>query len=119
MPRYVYALDLEDNPEAIREYEAWHRAERIWPQIVDSLRASGLDSLEIFRTGNRLVLIIDAPATFSPAAKAASDAADPVVQKWEALMWTFQRALPWAAPGQKWVPMEVIFSLTGGVIRSG
>jgi L-rhamnose mutarotase len=41
------------------------------------------------------------------------------VQKWEALMWTFQRALPWAAPGQKWVPMEVIFSLTGGVIRSG
>ena len=118
MPRYVYALDLDDNPEAIREYEAWHRADRIWPEIVDSLRASGLDSLEIFRTGNRLVLIIDAPVEFSPEDKAQRDAGNPVVQKWESLMWTFQRALPWAVPGQKWMPMEVIFSLTGGVIRS-
>jgi L-rhamnose mutarotase len=111
MARYVYALDLDNDPAAIREYEAWHRADRIWPEIVDSLRTCGLSTLEIFRTGNRLVLIIDAPAEFSPAQKAVRDANDPVVQKWEALMWTFQRALPWAAPGQKWVPMEVIFSL--------
>ena len=26
-------------------------------------------------------------------------------------MWTFQKALPHAAPGQKWVPMMRIFDL--------
>lgn len=118
MSRYVYALDLDDDPEAIREYEAWHRADRIWPEVVESLLESGLESLEIFRTGNRLVLIIEASVGFSPEDKAKRDAGNPVVQKWETLMWTFQRALPWAAPGQKWVPMQVIFSLTGGVVGS-
>ena len=98
MPRYVYALDLDDDPEVIREYEAWHRADRVWPEVVESLKSSGLEAIEIFRTGNRLVLIIDAPAGFSPEDKARRDAVNPAVQKW--------------------VPMEVIFSLTGGVVRT-
>ena len=45
-------------------------------------------------------------------AKIAADAASSDVQQWEILMWTFQQSLPWAAPGQKWVPMEKIFDLT-------
>jgi L-rhamnose mutarotase len=35
----------------------------------------------------------------------------PKVQEWEKLMWSFQQALPGAAPGEKWMPMERIFSL--------
>ena len=111
MKRLAFALDLANDPEAIAEYEAWHRADRIWPAVVESLRASGLTGLEIFRTGNRLVLILEAPDDFSLEAKAAADASNPEVQAWERLMWTFQRALPWAAPGEKWVPMRRIFSL--------
>ena len=111
MRRYVYALDLADAPAAIAEYEAWHRADRIPPAVVASLQRSGVANLELLRTGNRLVLIIDAPDDFSPDAKAASDAQDPDVQAWEALMWKYQRALPWAKTGDKWVPMESIFSL--------
>jgi len=111
MKRFVFALDLLDDPEAIAQYEAWHRADRIWPAVVDSLRRSGLTNLELFRTGNRLCLMMEAPDDFSLDAKTAADASNPDVQAWERLMWTFQRALPWAAPGQKWVPMERIFSL--------
>ena len=111
MKRFVFALDLVDDPRAIAEYEAWHRAERIWPAVVASLRQSGLSALEIFRTGNRLCLILEAPDDFSLEAKAAADASNPRVQDWERLMWTFQRALPWAAPGEKWVRMQPIFSL--------
>ncbi|HTL92546.1 MAG TPA: L-rhamnose mutarotase [Steroidobacteraceae bacterium] len=111
MKRFVFALDLVDDPRAIAQYEAWHRADRIWPAILGSLRDSGLTALEIFRTGNRLCLIMEAPDEFSLEAKAAADAASADVQAWERLMWTFQRALPWAAPGEKWVRMERIFSL--------
>jgi L-rhamnose mutarotase len=112
MQRLVYALDLHDDPALIAEYEAWHRSDRIWPSIIDSLRGSGITNLEIFRTGNRLTLIIDAPDHFSPAAKAAADARNPEVQAWEQLMWSFQKALPWAPRGAKWLLMDRIFSLT-------
>ena len=111
MQHLAYALDLKDDPEIIAEYEAWHRADRIWPSIVESLRAAGLENLEIFRTGNRLFLLIDAPDNYSPEAKARADASNLDVQQWERLMWTFQKALPWAAPAQKWVPMHRMFSL--------
>lgn len=111
MKRFVFALDLADDPQAIAEYETWHRADRIWPSVVASLRQSGLTDLEIFRTGNRLCLILEAPDDFCLEAKAAADASNPQVQDWERLMWTFQRALPWAAPGEKWVRMQRIFSL--------
>ena len=111
MRRYVYALDLLEAPAKIAEYEAWHRADKIWPAVVASLKRSGVANLELFRTGNRLVLIIDAPDEFSPDAKAECDARDPDVQAWEALMGNYQRALPWAKSGEKWVLMDSIFSL--------
>jgi L-rhamnose mutarotase len=112
MTRLFYALDLKDDPESIEEYDRWHQADRIWPDIVQSLRAAGIEDAEIFRTGNRLVLVLDVPPDFDPAAKAAADAADSRVQAWETLMWKYQQALPWAQPGEKWIPMRRIFSLT-------
>ncbi len=117
MQHLAYALDLQDDPESIAEYEAWHRTDRIWPTVVKSLRAAGLENLEIFRTGNRLFLLIEAPDSFSPQSKASADASNLDVQAWERLMWSFQKALPWATPAQKWVPMHRIFSLAD-VLRS-
>jgi len=110
--RLVYALDLKNDPALIQEYERWHQADRIWPQIVQSLRAAGIEEAEIYRTGNRLVLILEVSPGFDAAAKAAADAANPHVQNWETLMWKYQQALALAQPGQKWVPMSRIFSLT-------
>jgi L-rhamnose mutarotase len=111
MTRFYFALDLRDDRQAIAEYERWHLAENIWPEVVASIRAAGIDAMEIFRTGNRLVMAMDAGADYHPAGKAAADAANERVQAWENLMSTFQQPLPWAAPGQKWLPMTRIFSL--------
>jgi len=111
MARQYFALDLKNDPVAIAEYERWHQPEHIWPDIVASIRKSGVRDLDIFRSGNRLVLVMDLPEDFDAAAKQATDAADPRVQAWEALMDSFQQRLPWAEPGQKWVPMAQIFSL--------
>ena len=112
MTRLYYALDLHDDPVLIAEYDRWHESGQVWPDILQSLRAAGIEEAEIFRTGNRLVLVLDVSAEFDPAAKAAADAANTRVQAWEALMWNYQKALPWARPGEKWVLMRRIFSLT-------
>ncbi|MEQ8812616.1 MAG: L-rhamnose mutarotase, partial [Imperialibacter sp.] len=40
------------------------------------------------------------------------DANNPKVQEWEKLMWKYQQALPAAKPGEKWLLMDKIFSLT-------
>ncbi len=105
-----FALDLHDDPALIAEYERWHRREFIWPEVVASIREAGILDMQIFRTGNRLVMLMRAAPSFDAAAKAAADAASERVQAWETLMSTFQQPLPWAA-GQKWVPMDRIFDL--------
>ncbi|HEX7326429.1 MAG TPA: L-rhamnose mutarotase [Rhodanobacteraceae bacterium] len=111
MMRLYYALDLHDDPALIAEYERLHRPENIWPEIPRSIRAAGIRNLEIFRAGNRLVMVLDVSDGYSPAAKAAADAANPRVQEWENLMWKFQQRLPFARADEKWVPMTRMFSL--------
>ena len=109
MIRHCLALDLKDDPTLIAEYEKHHKA--IWPEIRESIVGSGIQHMSIYRTGNRLFMIIEADDDFSFEKKAAADGANPTVQKWEELMWKYQQALPTAAPGQKWVPMNKIFDL--------
>jgi len=108
--RLCLALDLKDDPTLIAEY--CRRHETIWPEIAASIRDAGIASMEIWRTGNRLFMMMETSKRFDGAAKALADTANPKVQEWEQLMWRFQQPLPWADPGQKWVPMERIFDLT-------
>jgi L-rhamnose mutarotase len=107
--RSCLALDLRDDPALIAEY--CRRHERIWPEIASSIRRSGIVSMEIWRTGNRLFMIMETDDTFNAAAKSAADASDPKVQEWEQLMWEFQQPLPWGKAGEKWIGMDKIFDL--------
>ncbi len=109
--RHCFALDLHDDPERIARYRHWHRPGGPPPAVNASMRAAGIASLEIWLTGPRLFMILEAGPEYDPARKAASDASDPDIVAWEALMWEFQRALPWAAPGEKWTAAERIYAL--------
>jgi L-rhamnose mutarotase len=111
MKRYCLALDLIENPALIDEYERWHKSENIWPEIKKSITDSGITHLNIYRTGNRLFMIMETADDFSFEKKANMDAANPKVQQWEELMWKFQQPLPWAKPGEKWILMDKIFQL--------
>lgn len=109
LKKYCLALDLKDDPVLIAGYEAHHK--NVWPEIIKSIKDSGIEVLDIYRTGNRLFMIIEANDDFSFEKKAAADAASTKVSEWEALMWKFQQALPRAKPGEKWIIMDKIFEL--------
>lgn len=109
MKRYCQALDLTDDANLIAEYEEYHK--EIWPEIKESIINSGITQMEIYRTGNRLFMIMEVDETFSLEEKGRADAANPKVQEWENLMWKYQQALPGAKPGEKWIVMDKIFNL--------
>jgi L-rhamnose mutarotase len=109
--RRILLLDLQDDADLIARYEAWHRLGAVPEAVVKSIRSAGILAMDIHRSGNRLVMVMETGPGFDPQAKAAADAADPEVQAWEELMSGFQQALPWAAPGEKWVAANRIFSL--------
>lgn len=107
MVRHCFALDLINDPALIVEYEAYHK--KVWPEVLASLKEAGIEKLEIYRTGNRLFMILEANDTFSLEKKSMSDARNQKVLEWESLMWKFQQELPNARPGEKWILMQRIF----------
>jgi L-rhamnose mutarotase len=102
-------LDLYDDPELIHCYEDWHQ--QVWPEIIDSIKASGIIDMQIYRVSNRLFMVMDVNEQFNFELKASMDQDNERVQEWETLMWQFQKPLPFAKPGEKWVLMNEIFSL--------
>jgi L-rhamnose mutarotase len=109
--RHVLLIDLADEAEAIASYDAWHASGALPPEIGVSIRAADITAMDIYRSGNRLVMLMETGPAYDPAAKAAADAADPAVQAWEAQMSAVQRPIPWAAPDAKWTEATRIFSL--------
>ncbi len=107
--RYCLALDLKDDPQLIAAYDEYHQS--VWPEVIDSIKSSGIKALEIYRVDNRLFMIIEAAADFTFENKAAMDSKNEIVQQWEKTMWEYQQALPLAKPGEKWMLMQKIFSL--------
>ena len=105
--RHCLALDLVDDHALIKEYEQYHK--NVWPEILNSIHNSGIQSMEIYRAGNRLFMIIDANDSFSFDKKGQMDKSNLKVQEWEKLMWKYQKALPVAKPGEKWILMDKIF----------
>jgi L-rhamnose mutarotase len=112
MKRYCLALDLKEDENMIKAYDDYHR--NVWPEIKDSLKEAGILDMEIYRTGNRLFMILKVTSEFSFEKKAALDGANPKVLEWETLMSEFQKPLTWSKPGEKWLLMERVFKLEPG-----
>ncbi|MGB2625640.1 MAG: L-rhamnose mutarotase [Candidatus Acidiferrum sp.] len=108
--RYCLTLDLKDDPDLILEYKRYH--ERVWPEIIGTFKPAGIESMEIYLLASRLFMILEVNETFSFEAKAKSDRENPRVQEWENLMWRYQKPLPDAKPGEKWMPMDLIFRIS-------
>jgi L-rhamnose mutarotase len=67
--------------------------------------------MEIYLLGTRMFMVMEVNDRFSFEAKAKADKENAKVREWEELMWRFQKALPNAKLGEKWMMMEKIFQL--------
>lgn len=75
MKRYCLALDLIDDASLIAEYEQYHR--NVWPEIIKSIKDSGIVNLDIYRVANRLFMLLDTEKDFSFEHKNAMDTENP------------------------------------------
>lgn len=107
--RYCLTLDLKNDPQLIAEYKKHH--EHVWPEIIQSIKHSGIEDMEIYLLGTRMFMVMEVNERFSFETKAEADRGSPKVREWEELMWKFQEPLPEAKPGEKWLLMERIFEL--------
>ena len=71
--RFCFALDLKDDPALIAEYRKYH--EKIWPEVTQSLKDSGIEDLEIYLVGTRMFMIMEVNESFSFEKKSQSGAA--------------------------------------------
>ncbi|MEE9354996.1 MAG: L-rhamnose mutarotase [Methylococcaceae bacterium] len=108
--RICYALDLVDEPDMIQTYENYHKPGNVWPEIIESIRASGIENMEIYRVQNRLFMIMTVSEKFDKNSRAHLDTQSSKVQEWEDLMSRFQLPLPGLQEGVKWVEMTSIFN---------
>lgn len=111
MKTYCLALDLIEDPKLIAEYRRYHQPDVIWPEVVSNIKSMGVLSEEIFLLGTRMVMVLRTADDFCFEKKAAVDRANEKMEQWEKLMWRFQKPVPQAKPGEKWVLMEKIFEV--------
>ncbi|WP_026770449.1 L-rhamnose mutarotase [Asinibacterium sp. OR53] len=111
MKRYCLALDLKDDPSLIEEYEYYHKKEVIWPEIVEGIKACGIQTMDIYRVGNRLMMILETTDDFELQSGFTKMSSLPLQREWAALMSAFQQRLPFARPGEHWMEAKQIFTL--------
>ena len=110
--RTVLAVDLKADAAAIEAYKSHH--ERVWPEVLASLRRAGVRELDIYLLGRRLVMIVETDGQDFRRCFAAHRTSHPRVVEWEALMRSLQEPPPDAAPGEWWAQMARVFSLESG-----
>ena len=98
MKRYCQSLDLKEDPELIREYEYWHSAEHIWPEIPAGIRA--------------VFMIVETDDDFDWDAAFGRLATLDRQAEWEDFVSRFQKAEPGSASSEKWQLMKPVFKLS-------
>ncbi len=107
--RTVLAVDLRDDAAAIEGYKDHHR--RVWPEVLASLRRSGVRNLDIYLLGRRLVMVLETDGQDYRRCFAEHRTSGFRVTQWEDLMRSLQVPPPGAPPGEWWAQMAPVFSL--------
>ena len=107
MKRYCQSLTLVDDEEMIARYVDAHA--HVWPEVMAGQREVGILSMEIWRRGRSLFMIMDTVDGFDFARDMARLATLPRQAEWEAYVARFQGCASEASSAEKWQLMEKIF----------
>ncbi len=113
MRRHVFTLNLRDYPGVADTYTRHHRD--VWPEVQASLREAGVEQMDIYLLGRRLVMVVemrdglDYRTAFSSHASSSERVAE-----WERLMKSLQEPAAEARAGEWWAAMEPVFHLNQG-----
>jgi L-rhamnose mutarotase len=110
--QYCLTLDLKDDDDLIREYESYHAPGKVWPEVIDSIRESGILDMQIYRTGTQLIMVISVTESFNFDDKARRDRENSRVLEWERLMARFQRIDDAMSADAKWRGVKNIFDIS-------
>ncbi len=97
---------LRVRPEHFEEYKRQHAA--VWSGVLETIARSHLRNFSIYHHAGLLFSYYEYWGD-DYAADMARIAADPVTQRWWALMEPMQDPLPTRAPGEWWAAMEEVF----------
>lgn len=100
-------LTLVDNPEIISQYVEAHK--HVWPEVIDGQRKVGIISMEIWRSGRSLFMIMDTVDEFDFERDMTRLAGLPRQAEWEAYVAQFQGCAAGASSAEKWKLMDRIF----------
>lgn len=109
--RYCQTMELKDDSELISRYREAHDKEHFWDVIKEGIKAVGILEMEIYISGNRLVMIVETPLDFDWDEAMKRMATLPRQQEWEAHVAQFQQCAADATSDQKWQMMERMFYL--------
>ena len=96
---------------AIATYKEYHQ--RVWPEVLASLRNAGIRGMEIFLLERRLVMVVETDGRDIRRCFALHHDSHPRVIEWETLMTSLQAPPPGAAPGDGWTVMTPVFRFDG------
>ncbi len=104
MPRYAFKLRVR--AEAVEDYEREHQ--RVWPELLEKLKAVGVSDYSIFRRGQDLFLTLrvnDFDEAWDQLDR------DPVNQRWQKFMSNLFEPVLDLEPGERFAMMKEVFYL--------
>ena len=107
MKRYCQTLTLVDDEEMIAKYVEAHS--HVWPEVIAGQHEVGILSMQIYRRGRSLFMIMDTVDDFDFERDMARLAQLPRQAEWEAYVSQFQGCGASATSADKWQLMEKIF----------
>lgn len=107
MKRYCQTLTLVDDGPMIEKYVEAHA--HVWPEVIQGQREVGILSMQIYRHGRSLFMIMDTVDDFDFERDMARLARLPRQAEWEAYVSQFQGCAAEASSADKWQMMDKIF----------
>ena len=104
LARYAFRLRLK--PDAIEEYDQEHQ--RVWPELLERLKAVGISDYSIFRRGQDLFLTMrcdDFDRAWEELGR------DPVNQRWQQFMSRLFEPVDGLEDGERFAMMREVFFL--------